>query len=169
MFDETELIINRCQCWRIRIILIKRKCMSRRHIRGLFFSLMRLNLTSLPIATVSRITINMVIFCSWHIFQFTRTSDNCVWFYSKSSILQRSGYCKWFWLWLTAIITIFLFWIFIGDFSKIYFLLCLFMLEFSSFMESLCAALSWVFAKRRIGILRYIFPWYLPLSDLKRE
>ncbi len=42
--------------------------MSRRHIRGLFFSLMPLNLTSLPIATVSRITINMVIFCSWHIF-----------------------------------------------------------------------------------------------------
>ena len=70
--------------------------MSRRHIRGLFFSLMRLNLTSLPIATVSRITINMVIFCSWHIFQFTRTSDNCVWFNSKSSILRRSGYCKWF-------------------------------------------------------------------------
>ena len=138
VFNETELIINRCQCWRIRIILIKRKCMSRRYIRGyLFFSLVRLNLTSSPIATVSRIIINVVIFCSWHIFQFTRTSDNCVWFYSKSSILQRSGYCKWFWLWLTAIITIFLFWIFIGDLSKIYFLLCLFMLEFSSFMESL--------------------------------
>ena len=166
VFDETELIINRCQCWRIRIIIIKRKCMSRGY---LFFSLVWLNLTSLPIATVSRIIINVVIFCSWHIFQFTRTSDNCVWFYSKSSILQRSGYCKWFWLWLTAIITIFLFWIFIGDFSKIYFLLCLFMLEFSSFMESLCAALPRVFAKRCIGIPRHIFPWSLPISDLKRE
>jgi hypothetical protein len=49
----------------------------------LFFSLVWLNLTSLPIATVSRIIINVVIFCSWHIFQSTRTSDNCVWFYSK--------------------------------------------------------------------------------------
>ena len=161
VLDETELIINRCQCWRIRIILIERKCMSRRHIRGLFFSLMRLNLTSLPIATVSRITINMVIFCSWHIFQFTRTSDNCVWFYSKSSILQRSGYCKWFWLWLTAIITIFLFWIFIGNFSKIIFFHVYSCWSFSSFMESLCAALSGRFAERSIGVPRHIFVYLI--------